>query len=257
MADSLTRIGNDPRLLAELTASLRLADLLYFDLTESTQIVARSLADNGAPAWTAVLADHQTAGRGQHGRSWEDAAGASLMLSILLRPTAEAMPLLPIRAGLAVSRAIDALAGAHRAKLKWPNDIIVSDCKVGGVLCEGQIRGDQCAAIVGIGINVRPFDLAARAPADIPGAFLADLLGADIERIDLLRAIITELRAAPTPPELTPEELAEYESRDWLRGRMLREPVEGRARGIDANGHLLVEREGEITAIVAGRTRPA
>jgi BirA family biotin operon repressor/biotin-[acetyl-CoA-carboxylase] ligase len=131
---------------------------------DSTQAVALDLAGQGAVHGTTVVAEHQTAGRGRRGRRWEDEPGASLLVSILLRPrlAPARRALLSHAAAVAVAEALAGAAGVP-ARLRWPNDVLVGGRKVAGILLEG--RDDVVA--VGIGINVGqaafPGDLATRA----------------------------------------------------------------------------------------------
>ncbi|MCI0546960.1 MAG: biotin--[acetyl-CoA-carboxylase] ligase [Candidatus Rokubacteria bacterium] len=124
---------------------------------ESTQLELARLAAAGAPEGTAVTAVHQRAGRGRQGRSWWDEAGASLLLSVLLRPPlpVSGAPVLSLMAGVAVAEALEEVAGV-RAGLRWPNDILVDGAKVSGILAEAVSTGDGCLryVILGIGVNL-------------------------------------------------------------------------------------------------------
>lgn len=256
--DPLSETLSDPAERARLAQEWRLAGVHYHDRIVSTQDAARTLAEADAPAWTLVIANEQTSGRGQHGRSWFGGPGASLMFSLLVRPAAiETAARLPLRTGLAVAEGIDTLlAPPERAMLKWPNDIVVQGGKAGGILCESQTRGEEISVIVGVGINVRRF---AFEPTDHPvlqPRFLADVLRPGTTRLDLLDSVIRRLRERldERSRTLTPTERTAYETRDWLRGRRLREPLAGVARGIDDHGHLLVEdASGIVSRTIAGR----
>src|SRR3954462_3377768 len=126
---------------------------LHFRAIGSTNARARELAATGAPHGTLVTTDHQTAGRGRQGRGWVAPPGRALALSLVLR---RPDPLLSLRAGLAVAD----LAGA-RARVKWPNDVLLDGRKVAGILVEG--RPQEGWAIAGIGGNAAP-DLAQLPP---------------------------------------------------------------------------------------------
>lgn len=256
--DQLSITLNNPAERARLAREWRLADVHFHDCIASTQDAARSLAEDDAPAWTLVIANEQTNGRGQHGRSWFGEPGASLMFSLLVRPAViEAAARLPLRTGLAVAEGIDALLAApERAMLKWPNDIVMRDGKAGGILCESQTRGDEISVIVGIGINVRRFEFEPADRPELAPRFLADFLRPGATRLNLLDAVIRRLRErlAETSRTLTPAERTAYDARDWLRDRRLREPLAGIARGIDDHGHLLVEdATGMLSRTIAGR----
>ena len=99
---------------------------------------------------TAVTARRQTAGRGRLGRVWESEPDTALALSVLIP---KALPgAVTLAAGVAVTRAIARVCGI-KTQLKWPNDSICADKKIGGILCEG-LTGEHCATVIGIGINV-------------------------------------------------------------------------------------------------------
>lgn len=133
--------------------------LSVLDRTTSTNDVARNLAENGAPHGATVIADHQTSGRGSHGRSWYSPPGVNLHLSIVLRPelTPARLPLLSLAIGLAVCDTVDSVTGLH-ATVKWPNDVWLGRLKVAGILLEASSTGvaETTARFVvaGIGIDV-------------------------------------------------------------------------------------------------------
>src|SRR5205823_1731834 len=104
-----------------------------------------------APAGLVAVAEHQTAGRGRQGRSWTAPPGSSLLMSVLLRPgiRPERSHLVTAAVALAAADALEEVAG-FRPGLKWPNDLIVDDRKLAGVLAEA----DGGAVVVGIGINL-------------------------------------------------------------------------------------------------------
>jgi BirA family transcriptional regulator, biotin operon repressor / biotin---[acetyl-CoA-carboxylase] ligase len=160
----------------------------YVESCPSTQ---RLLADDGPEGATAVT-DHQTAGRGRLGRTWEDAAGRAILMSVLLRPPAP-MPLWPelsLVAGEAVAAALRALG--VDASLRHPNDVVVAGRKLVGVLPEAS-RG---RVVLGIGVNVN--QTAAELPADTvkPPTSVRIELGREVERAPLLAAILRELERA-------------------------------------------------------------
>lgn len=125
--------------------------------TGSTMDLAAGLADRGASSGTVVLAGHQTAGRGRAGREWRDEPWSSILMSFLhvsSRPQSS-LGLLAPAVGLAVAKAIEPwLAGAP--SVKWPNDVLIGDRKIAGVLTSVRLRPDGCTRVIcGIGLNVR------------------------------------------------------------------------------------------------------
>jgi BirA family biotin operon repressor/biotin-[acetyl-CoA-carboxylase] ligase len=124
---------------------------LVFTQLDSTNNYAASLADDSANDGVAVLADEQTAGRGQHGRTWTAAPRASVLLSLLLfpPPALRRPAILTAWAAVSVCETVRRLVGVQ-AKIKWPNDVLLKGRKVCGILIE-QGRG----TVAGIGLNVR------------------------------------------------------------------------------------------------------
>jgi len=167
----------------------------YASIT-STQHVAADLIARGAAHRTAVVADRQTAGYGRKGDRWLDAAGESLLLTLILRPEAQGTPhasrihLYPMAAALAVLDAVDALTGV-RGVIKWPNDLLLQGGKVGGILGDATWNGGWLDALrIGIGVNLRgtPDAFARRG---LPGATsVAAGTGRELDRDMLLDALL-------------------------------------------------------------------
>ena len=129
------------------------------DRCESTNDEGRRLLMDGAPEGCLVLADAQDAGRGRLGRSWHSPPGASIHLSLVLRPSLapDQIPLVTLVLALAARQAVRE-AGVPAA-IKWPNDLIVRDRfegarKLSGIVCEAVTHGGQLAVVAGIGVNV-------------------------------------------------------------------------------------------------------
>jgi BirA family biotin operon repressor/biotin-[acetyl-CoA-carboxylase] ligase len=124
---------------------------------DSTQVEAGRLAAAGAPEGTVVTALHQTAGRGRRGRTWLDTEGESLLMSVVLRPPIPPGrgPQLSLVGAVAVVDALRASAGL-RASIRWPNDVMVGDRKICGMLPEAATSapGTLAHVILGIGLNV-------------------------------------------------------------------------------------------------------
>lgn len=138
--------------------------LRHLAVTGSTNSDAMEWAAEGAPEGAVVVADHQTGGRGRWGRTWASSPGGSLLCSVILRPEflpPDRMGLLSVMGGVAAVEAVAGLAGAE-ALLKWPNDVVVGDRKLAGILAEGRSRGPAIeVAVIGIGVNIAP-------PEDLP-----------------------------------------------------------------------------------------
>lgn len=262
MADHLWRVGNDSAESERLARAWRLSGFRFYNEVDSTQTIVRRLAEADAPAWTLVAADYQTAGRGQYGRRWSAEPNSSVMFSLLLRPLSpSAMGLLPIRIGMAVAGALDRfLPVAPDTKayswVKWPNDIILNNAKVGGVLCEGNIRGDNSYAIIGVGVNVHRFPQTWLDPRGIPPTFLEQHVRGAVSRLEVLGAVVDSIRNCRDldSEELSLSELEEFALRDWLRGKIIDSPIHGRVVGVTQQGYLVVERpDGNNDLVLSGR----
>ncbi|MFP4623588.1 MAG: biotin--[acetyl-CoA-carboxylase] ligase [Gemmatimonadota bacterium] len=249
----------------------RLPALRVFHTVGSTNDLARTMAAAGAAEGSLVVAEEQTAGRGRLGRRWSSPAGASLSLSMVLRPgdVAHWTPALTLRLGLAAAEAIETVLPVDIA-IKWPNDLVAlpgkpatrrgAGRKLAGILCEGDILGDRINHVIaGIGVNLAqhdddwPPELAGRATS------LAAAAGAkpDVPRLvgGLAEGWIRV--AASAGAELDPDELDRLQRRDRLRDRDVRvdgRPV-GTAAGISPRGGLLVRSGGELREIIAGTVR--
>lgn len=228
--------------------------LHWFEQVTSTNDVARTLAEQGCPEGTVVVARVQTAGRGRLGRRWVSPPGG-LWLSVVLRPIAapHELPRLGLAVGVACSRAVERACGV-RVGLRWPNDLVVEGRKVGGILVESgpEVRW----VVVGIGMNLSvPRD-------ELPdgAASLEEVAGGPVERGLLLQALLSELELA--------YEL--YRGGDWATlldwwrsrattlGRRVRVHVasgvfEGVAEDVDEDGALWVRLpDGRRRRVVAG-----
>ena len=147
----------------------------------------------GAPEWSVVIADAQTAGRGRQGRAWQSEPG-NLHLSVLLRPRGGVARggRLPLLAGLAVAEAVAGLG--LDARVKWPNDVWVAGRKVAGVLVEASSSGGTVeSAVVGIGVNVRSVPDALDAATRAASACLADF-GPAPEPLEVAAAVLARIR---------------------------------------------------------------
>ena len=233
--------------------------IIHLRSTTSTNDVAAELARQGAQEGTVVVADHQTAGRGRRGRTWQGPSGTCLLCSIILRPQ-----LAPTQAArltmLASVAAVQAIrqTGAP-AVIKWPNDILLNGRKLGGILVETGISGEQIAhAVIGIGIN-----------ANVPAAGLHALspqatslrveTGHSVARPRILRLVLNELFARYPTLSDAPDTIYH----EWLGlldtigrqvtidlgGRLL----QGHAEGAGSDGALLVRQAGgSLTAVTYG-----
>ena len=149
---SLAGMIVDERTLQSLAANTRFTDIRQFDLIDSTNRYLLDAARAGAADGTVAVAAYQTEGRGRRGRTWTALPNASLLASVLLRPAGlppDRRHLVTSAVSLAAVSACEEVAG-FRPGLKWPNDLVVDDRKLAGVLAE--IDGD--AIVTGLGMNL-------------------------------------------------------------------------------------------------------
>jgi len=224
--------------------------------TGSTNADLVAAARAGAAAGTVLVAHHQTGGRGRLDRTWEAPPGSSVLMSLLLRPDGGAADVHRIvqAVGVAVVRAVGALTGVA-ASLKWPNDVLVGERKLAGILAEGVWEGDRLdALVVGVGINrawPRPL------PEHLAGSMI-DLLeaaGTEVDAGSLVDAVLTGLDHLDAhPEELDPAYRAALSTlgRD-VRVEVAGGEVVGRAVDVDEHGALVLELPGGgRRAVLAG-----
>jgi BirA family biotin operon repressor/biotin-[acetyl-CoA-carboxylase] ligase len=131
-------------------------EVVWKDSTGSTNADAIALAERGAPHLSVVAAGHQTAGRGRLGRAWETVPGSSMLVSVVLRPAIEpeAASLIPLLAAICMGEACGGGFGIHTS-IKWPNDLVVNDRKLAGILPEAKVSGGALEyVVVGVGVNL-------------------------------------------------------------------------------------------------------
>jgi len=198
------------------------------------------MAARGAPHGSAVAARIQTEGRGTRGRRWESGIGG-LWLSVVCRPRGDvALASTGLRIGLALADLIDTcLPPKARIRLKWPNDLLLGDGKLGGILVQARWQGDTLGWMVaGVGINVRN-DISGSVAH--PAARLEDV-GAGFSLEELAESVAGAVAAATRDAgPLSQSELTAFAGRDWLLGRQIAAPVEGVALGITPDGELRVK----------------
>lgn len=221
------------------------------ETTPSTMADVEHRAARGAPEGTVVVAEEQTAGRGRRGRTWESASRAGLWLSLLVRPTVpvEGLGWLPLVVGVAVARALRSVADVD-ARLKWPNDVLVSDGKVAGVLAE---RLGDGAVIVGVGLNVDQTE------GELPeGGTSLRLLGRSVDRTHLLIAVLDEVATTYRRWQAGIDVAGDYAELSATLGQEVvadlgSEIVTGQAVSLGASGELVIrDARGEDRVVSAG-----
>lgn len=259
-------------------ADTRFADVRWSAETGSTNADALALARAGEREGIVVVADHQTAGRGRHGRSWTAPPGASLLASVLLRPTAAVMDATTMAVAVSAAEAVEEVAGFSPG-LKWPNDLVVAspddgpDRKLAGILAEADwppgsdiaagwrppAPGARAVVVVGIGLNVNW-------PAELPDELMwravaaNHVAGREIDRVALLVAFLRRLdhHYGALVAGDRDEVFAAWRARSATLGRRVRvdlgsTDVEGTATDLTPDGHLVVDTlDGERRTLAVG-----
>jgi len=240
---------------AALAAALTRPGSLWHEVTvveasPSTNAELAARARDGAPAGTVLVANHQTAGRGRLDRVWVTPPGSALTFSVLLAPNRvpdARWPWLPLLVGIAVAEGVRRVADVA-CTLKWPNDVLVGDRKLAGILVERVQGPSGPVAVAGIGLNVT----LGEAELPVPTATSLALEGAStVDRTVILREVLRSLEALfvqwqadEGDPRLGLVE--SYVRRCSTLGREVRvdlpggERLRGVASGIDTDGRLEV-----------------
>jgi BirA family biotin operon repressor/biotin-[acetyl-CoA-carboxylase] ligase len=245
--------------------------------TTSTNDLAREAARAGSPHGATWVAEQQTAGRGRRGHAWISPSGEGLLFSVLVRTPCvpSRIPPVALVVGLAARDAVSRAAAGAVVTIKWPNDVLVGDRKLAGILTEAtgiESTGSQSATspgeagdavVIGIGINV------STTPEELPqgpgGLSATSLLaeGIPVERdvllVEVLRALGQWLKTYSRSPD--PEQsglLAQYQRMSATIGRGVRvelpggAALSGMATAIDTHGQLIVEADGGSYPVAAG-----
>jgi BirA family biotin operon repressor/biotin-[acetyl-CoA-carboxylase] ligase len=243
-------------------------DVRRFEEIDSTNAYLRHEARRGASEGTVAVADHQSSGRGRLDRRWESPPGASLLASVLFRPDFDPTELHLCTAAMALA-ARDACgqAAGVQPDVKWPNDLLVGEAKLAGILAETEFDGGSCALVVGIGLNVDwP------GPPGVGGTCLRDVIStrtarggtsvqaAPIDRAALLSALLEALSLRRRLLDSAPgrrQVAAELRDRCVTLGKRVRvalasEELVGMATDIDDAGHLVVQADAGRRVVSAG-----
>lgn len=264
------RLLESPDILSQSEILSRLAtkwagqELYYLPETGSTNIDAKRYAEEGASHGTTVVADMQTLGRGRRGKTWQSPAGNAIYMTILLKPdfSPDKASMLTLVMALSVADAVAEATGLQTG-IKWPNDVVVNQKKICGILTEMNVEPDYIQYIViGVGINVN-----IGSPEEFPeeirrtATSLKIESGEHISRAALMERVLShfEKNYDTFVRKLDLSDMIEaYSSRLLNRNAQVQvlDPkghYMGIARGISATGELLVEKEnGETVSVYAG-----
>ena len=237
-------------------------NLYVFDEVKSTNTVAKFLAMNGAENGTVVISEKQTDAKGRSGKAWASPVGG-IWLSLIVKPNVDysKLPMITIGTGVAVAKAIER-TGITSAEIKWPNDIIIHDKKVCGILTEAVTTFNTIdSVIIGVGIDAN-IDI-----EDFPEELqdgtttLADELGRKEDENVLIRLFLEEFeKIAETFNEGDYESiLKDWRKRSYSVGKIVevREPFnknyDAYVVGIGREGALIVEKiDGTLEKVISG-----
>ena len=222
----------------------------------------RELIEGDPADGLVVISDHQTAGKGRSGRTWTDETGASVAMSVMIRPRIEVddCSKVTLVSALAVVKAIKEVCDMD-AGIKWPNDVVIDGRKVCGILTELELSAEEPSLIIGIGLNVNQADMPDELMDRAISLYMASGCDTVYDREELIEAILENLEhyydvfSKSADMSLLKDE---YDSCLVNIGRTVRttdpkEPIEGTAKGIDDEGRLLIETvDGVIHPVYAG-----
>jgi BirA family biotin operon repressor/biotin-[acetyl-CoA-carboxylase] ligase len=171
------------------------SEILFLPEIDSTNNLAKKHSKNNAQEGLVIIAESQTGGRGRMGRSWHSPPETGIYLSILLKPNLKPdhLSFITLLAGVSAISTINEISH-QRANLKWPNDILINDKKVCGLLCEmTQEKGSSFSVVIGIGINVN--QLPEQFPKDLKktATSLRIVNGSPINRLTVIQSLLTTL----------------------------------------------------------------
>ncbi len=236
-------------------AGTAFASIHYVEDTESTNADAAQLLADSACAGRTIVAEYQRRGAGRKGRSWQAAAGTALLFSTILPRAldAERLWIVPFWAALSVRAALRECGVA--TILQWPNDLLLGDRKIAGVLCQSSVTGASARVACGVGINVHRWREAETAVVP-PPAFCDDVTAVD--RRALLRAVLLDYQRALPRLDEPERAAAEWEAAAELPGRRYRiapdateAPFDAIAEGLENGGGLRVRRDDGSREIVS------
>ncbi len=244
---------------AGLKTSVIGKDIHYFKETESTNTIAREIA-NTVGEGVVVIAESQTQGRGRLGRKWISPEGG-IWLSIILKPRIQPLyaPRITLLAGVAVAKTIRSIG--LQARIKWPNDVLINEKKVCGILTEIEAEIDlidHCVVGIGIDANVDTESF----PEDVreSSTSLKKELGHEINRVEFVQRLLEEFESLylKFQNEGFPSILEEWRNMsatigEWVKITTQTKTIYGEAIGVDNEGALILETgEGQLEKIVAG-----
>jgi len=238
--------------------------LFAYRIIGSTNATAKMLAETGAPDGALLVAEEQRQGRGRFASSWYSPPNSGIWASLILRPGIDPEKLggLGMLGALSICLAIEEQTG-FKPQIKWPNDLLLNQRKLAGVLCEADWVGSRLKYVIlgfGVNVNIKSF------PAELKDCAISLLIagrGERVNRVGLLAKIMDKLEEGYF--QFLADGFASFlprvQVRDYLRNRTVKvqldenRTVGGTARGIDERGALLLEIQGRqrLETIAQGR----
>ena len=251
----------EPEIAKDLGTELVGRRIICYDAVDSTNLVLKELARQGAENGTVVVADSQGTGRGRMERAFFSPPGKGIWVSILLRPTflPQDAPKCTLMAAVAVARAMEHFG--LRAEIKWPNDILHDGRKLVGILTEMSAEMDRVNyVVIGIGINVNIAQEDFPAELRTTATSLMQMKGAPLPRVAFLQELLRALDdlCADVHREGFDPVLAAWREYAVTLGQQVRvigpagETFEGTAADIDAEGALLINTAEGRRRVLAG-----
>ncbi len=259
----MTRTGRISFDLARLRTGLKPFRLHWFPRLRSTNDHAALLRKRGtlyAPA--VVLTGHQIAGRGRGSNTWWSASGSLTVTFVLPIDDQLAPHHLPLLAGLAVRNAVAEITSDNGIALKWPNDLLYNDRKLGGLLCERVLKAD----LVGLGLNINLDPRQAPASLRQTLTSLQQIAARRFDMTDVLIEISRHLKQILVRGIDRPvaDLLREYDAHHALLGKHVTvitgngdPPLSGRCEGLDTMGRLLLRSRSKLHHVIAGQVHSA
>lgn len=237
----------------EIIQSLKgtgVSEIKYFTKIGSTNDIALEWAKEGAPEFSLVVADEQSAGRGRLDRKWVTKPGKGLAFSLVLRPRSkERVPFFSALGGIAVC---NAMIQEFRlpATIKWPNDILVQDKKICGILAEAE-WDEPPSVVLGIGINVGKGSIPTSDQLNFPASTLENEIGHRVSRTLVLAKVVKQLTLWRDRLETT-EFFTYWNEHLSFVGKpvqvtLVGKKIDGILKGINAEGNLQIQRENGTT----------
>ena len=175
--------------------SIPLGAVRYFSSIGSTNDEALNWSEQHAADLSLVVADEQTAGRGRSGRKWFTPAGCALAFSLILSPTPDELSYPARITALGALALVDTLQNQGlRPLIKWPNDVLIHDRKVAGILVESRWSGaSPDCFVLGMGVNIRAGSVPPKEEVPFPATCVEGELGKSIDRTQLLLVVLSHL----------------------------------------------------------------